>query len=76
MAGGKGQVGQEELSCVSRVHDFAIWIVDGDWDGGDAFVMHWHIDCAKVGGTTGVGDGNGGDDGNGNGRTNSRESGS
>jgi len=68
LAGGKWQVGQEELGRVGRIHDGAIWIVDGDGGSGYALVMNWHIDCAKVGGTTGVGDGNGGDDGNG--RTN------
>ena len=59
LAGGKGQAGQVELGSVRRIHDGAIRIVNGDGGTGDALVMNWHISGAEVGGTTGVGDGNG-----------------
>ena len=60
MVSSKGKAGQEEFGSVCRVHYGAIAIVDGDWGGGHALVVNMHVSGVEVGGTTGVGDGNGG----------------
>ena len=56
LTSGDGQVGQIELSCVSRFHDGSVGIADGDWNDGRALIDYWRVDGTEVRCTAGVGD--------------------
>jgi hypothetical protein len=54
---GSWESGDGELGCVCRVHEVAVWVLNGNWGSGNALVVDRHGSGAEVSCAAGVSNG-------------------